>query len=50
MGLLKIIHKDDGWWITGADEDADCGPYATKREAEEDKPGLERFWNDDSLL
>jgi hypothetical protein len=42
MGLkLKRVGKV--WWITGFDDPADdCGPYATRGEAEEDRAGLER--------
>ena len=33
------------WWITGLpDGDADCGPYRTRAEAEEDRRGLARFY------
>lgn len=43
MIKLTVVKREDGWWVTGHGED--CGPYPTKAEAEDDKRGLERFWN-----
>lgn len=40
---LKIEKREDGWWIVEGDED--CGPYKTKREANEDRIGLQRFYD-----
>jgi hypothetical protein len=43
---LRVEKREDGWWVTGhEDETTDCGPYPTKKEAEDDRQGLERFWN-----
>ena len=42
MSKLKIEKRDDGYWITGYPGSEDCGPYATKGEADEDRRGLER--------
>lgn len=39
---MKTKKKSDGWWITGVPESEDCGPYDTKKEAEEDRVGLAR--------
>lgn len=45
---LKLEHRGrKEWWVTGQPHDtADCGPYDTKGEAQEDKVGLEKFWNE----
>lgn len=40
---LRIARRHGAWWILGGGDDAgDIGPYATRREAEEDRRGLER--------
>lgn len=40
---LKLKRVGKVWWITGFDDPADdCGPYGSRREAEEDRAGLER--------
>jgi hypothetical protein len=41
---MKSIKKPDGWWVTEMPDGEDCGPYATKDEAEETRHGLERFY------
>lgn len=42
---LKVEKRPDGWWITGAPLEMDNGPYVTKDEANEDRAGLERFFD-----
>jgi hypothetical protein len=43
---LKVEQREDGWWVTGQPEgEWDCGPYSTRKEADEDRQGLERFFN-----
>jgi hypothetical protein len=41
---MTTEHRFNGWWITetppGVDE---MGPYATRKEAESDRVGVERF-------
>ena len=39
---LNLTRKADGWWITGLDDD--CGPYATRADADDDRRGLIRFF------
>lgn len=40
---LKLKRVGKVWWITGTGDPADdCGPYDTRKEAEEDRAGLER--------
>ena len=51
---MKTRKRKDGWWITDLPEcnqceecedcgsQSDCGPYATKAEAEDDRKGLAR--------
>lgn len=41
---MKLERRSDGWWIVRLPPDEDCGPYATKAEAEDGRRGLERFW------
>lgn len=48
---MRIIKREDGWWIIdvpssadGGERFTDCGPYATKADAAEDQLGLERFF------
>lgn len=41
---LALVDCPDGVWIVDAMHDAAYGPYATKREAELDLRGLDRFW------
>ena len=38
---LKLIRKR--WWILGDPDAGPMGPYGSKREAEEDRRGVERF-------
>lgn len=50
---MRSIEKPDGWWITGVPECEDCGPYATKAIAEEERKGLQRTfdnWDDRSYF
>lgn len=56
---LKLKRIGKVWWITGFGDPADdCGPYASRSEADEDRRGLERtamyghqrrFWTSDRL-
>lgn len=41
---LRSVRRDGFWWITDKPTGfEDSGPYDTKREVEDDRPGLERF-------
>ena len=41
---MKIEAKDDGWWITHTPQGVEeMGPYATRRQAREDRHGVARF-------
>lgn len=54
---MKTIKKGDYWWVVDLPEGfEDCGPYNTKKEAEEDRKGMARclesldkrsFWTGD---
>jgi len=37
---LKTRRLGSAWWIVGDDEDGPYGPYATRKEAEEDRRGI----------
>lgn len=40
---LRLVRRVGKWWIVADDPDfADCGPYETRREADDDRRGLER--------
>ena len=41
---LETIRRSTGWWVTGLPDYDDCGPYDTRKEAEEDRIGMERFY------
>ena len=43
---LRLTRRQGDWWIVARDlpDWEDCGPYATKKEAEEDRRGLLRFF------
>jgi hypothetical protein len=50
---MRIQRQEDGWWIVDvpcyeADGSSctNCGPYATKADAIDDKRGLERFFRE----
>jgi hypothetical protein len=50
---MRIIKRDDGWWIidvpsslAGGERFTSCGPYATKAAAADDQLGLERFYDE----
>lgn len=46
---LTVERRTDGWWIIHPDpNEIDCGPYHTKAEAEEDRRGLEYYWNNEA--
>jgi hypothetical protein len=40
-GTLAVTRLAAGWYILGLD--VDMGPYATRREAEEERRGVDRF-------
>lgn len=40
---LTVKRKNGKWWITGPPLEFDVGPYETRREADDDRKGLERF-------
>jgi hypothetical protein len=42
MTRLHIKRHDDGWWIAGLGPEH--GPYNTRAEADEDRKGLENFY------
>lgn len=53
MNVLRIEKRDDGWWIANvpssqADSAGDLGygPYLTRKQAVEDKRGLEQFFRE----
>lgn len=40
---MKLEQRLDGWWITNTPGDmGDMGPYTTRKEADEDRQGVER--------
>jgi hypothetical protein len=42
---MNIERRPDGWWIVDVPDTIDqCGPYATKADAEKDRVGLARFF------
>ena len=52
-GVQKVLRvkrkKGGGWRVTGMpDGEPDMEPYETKRQAEEDKRGVERFFRNES--
>lgn len=45
--LTETYRRRDGWWfnyVTEDDTGGDCGPYATKQDAEDDARGVVRFY------
>jgi len=40
---MKLKERSDGFWITGLPKGPDCGPYNTRKEADSDRRGMERF-------
>jgi len=40
---MRSVKREDGWWIVDVPNAPDCGPYDSKREAEDDRRGMERF-------
>jgi hypothetical protein len=44
MTRLRLKHLDGKWWIVGLEPPH--GPYDTRSEAEDDKAGLERFYEE----
>jgi hypothetical protein len=47
---MNVEQRPNGWWIVGVpDTVSECGPYATRAEAEADRVGMSRFfrrWED----
>jgi len=43
---MHSVKRKDGWWITELPDGQECGPYATKAEAEEDRRGLKRTYDE----
>jgi hypothetical protein len=41
---MKLVKREDGWWITEVPDCDDCGPYGTKAEADDDRRGLDRYF------
>ncbi len=42
---MRTERRSDGWWIVGVpDSVVECGPYATKADAESDRVGMARFF------
>jgi len=43
---MKLTSKKLGkyWWIVGDEEDGPYGPYESRKEAEEDRVGIKRFF------
>ena len=44
---MELEKRTDGWWITGVPDAPDCGPYGTKAEADSDRKGMERFFQNE---
>jgi hypothetical protein len=42
---VKPVKRDDGWWVTEIPDCDDCGPYATKADAEDTRRGLQRTFD-----
>ncbi len=42
---MKTVKRLDGYYITGILECDDCGPYATKADAEDTRRGLQRTFD-----
>ncbi len=45
MVELTIRRADGSWWVQGLPDAPDCGPYDTQKDANDDRRGLERFYN-----
>jgi hypothetical protein len=44
---MKTVRRNDGWWIVDLpDSDPECGPYVTRKEADDDLRGLKRFYRE----
>ena len=47
---MRLSHREDGWWITDVpdldDKTDDCGPYETRKLAEEGRQRLKRFYRE----
>lgn len=41
----KFSERSDGWWMIGSNGD-ECGPYETRKLADEDRLGLLRFYSE----
>jgi hypothetical protein len=42
---MKLVKREDGYWITDIPDCGDCGPYATKADADETRRGLQRTFD-----
>ena len=41
---MQTVKRRDGWWIENVPECEDCGPYSTRKQADSDMRGMERFF------
>ena len=55
--LRTAQHGDGTWWVEGlpacrvaAETCTACGPYATRREADSDRVGMQRFYGENRDL
>ena len=45
MSKMKVVKKDDGWWVTNIpDTVTENGPYDSRPEAVETRDGLARLF------
>ncbi len=40
---MNTVRRGRQWWIESVPDCEDCGPYKTRKEADSDKRGMERF-------
>lgn len=43
LRTLKIVRKEQAWWVVSPIFEVDIGPYKVKQEAVEDRDGLRSF-------
>lgn len=43
---MVSIKRADGWWITEMPDGQECGAYKTKAEAEDDRRGMQRTYDE----
>ena len=42
---MHVVQRPDGWWIVDVpDTVSECGPYGTRKDAERDLRGMQRFY------